>query len=79
LCGCRPRRQVFAWQRFERQHHRGLAGLRRQRTGARDQRPVAEVDAIETADGDRRAPMSGLEALDSTNEFHGDYAPLLRM
>ena len=40
---------------------------------------MPQVNAIEAADRDGGPSMMGLEALDSTYEFHGSQAPLLRM
>ncbi len=36
---------------------------------------MPEMDAIEAPDGDRGAPVGGLQALQSTHDFHVDYAP----
>ena len=55
--------QVLARQRLEREHDRGLAGVRRQRAGPRDQRAVPEVNAIEAAHRDGGSSMMGLQAL----------------
>jgi hypothetical protein len=40
---------------------------------------MPEMDAIEAAHRDGGPPMPGLERLHSSHEFHGDYAPALRM
>ena len=69
------RREVLARQRLEGQHHRRLRELLREPAGARDQRAVPQVNAVEAADRDGGAAMFGLQALQAADEFHGDYAP----
>ena len=74
------RHEVLARQRLEGQHHRRPRQLLRDAAGARDQRAVPEVNAIEAADRDGGATMLVLEPLQAADEFHGDYAPAtLRM